>query len=65
MGLLRVKSCVVAKSTPVELPAQVSSSSSDHPGSKLRGEFQNSPSVASKRDANITKQISRKSWCWQ
>ncbi|GBL85800.1 hypothetical protein AVEN_63142-1 [Araneus ventricosus] len=36
------------------VPAQVSSSSSDR-GSKLRGQSQNSPRVASKRDVNITK----------
>ncbi|GBM71203.1 hypothetical protein AVEN_119927-1 [Araneus ventricosus] len=36
------------------VPAQVSYSSSDS-GSKLRGWFQNSPRVASKRDIDITK----------
>ncbi|GBL83992.1 hypothetical protein AVEN_23495-1 [Araneus ventricosus] len=61
-GLLHVKSYVVVKRPPVGVawnfgegvPAQVSSSSSDR-GSKLRGPFQYSPRVASKRDVNITK----------
>ncbi|GBM71092.1 hypothetical protein AVEN_146306-2-1, partial [Araneus ventricosus] len=63
-GLLHVKSYVVAKRLPVgvarkfgeEVPAQVSSSSSDR-RSELRGPSQNSPLVASKRDVNITKLI--------
>ncbi|GBN32152.1 hypothetical protein AVEN_136391-1, partial [Araneus ventricosus] len=37
-----------------EVPAQVSSSSSDR-GSKIRGPSQNSPRVASKRNVTITK----------
>ncbi|GBM09798.1 hypothetical protein AVEN_234637-1 [Araneus ventricosus] len=61
-GLLHAKSYIVAKRPPVGVawkfgegvPAQVSSSSSDH-GSKLRGPSQNSPRVASKWDVNITK----------
>ncbi|GBM06656.1 hypothetical protein AVEN_190875-1 [Araneus ventricosus] len=61
-GVLHVKSYVVAKRYPVGVewkfgegvPAQVSSSSSDH-GSKLRGPSQNSPRFASKLDANVTK----------
>ncbi|GBL81762.1 hypothetical protein AVEN_93526-1 [Araneus ventricosus] len=36
------------------VPAQVSSSSSDH-GSKLRGPFQNALHFVSKRDVNISK----------
>ncbi|GBM67268.1 hypothetical protein AVEN_190090-1 [Araneus ventricosus] len=59
-GLLHAKSYVVAKHPPVgvarhfeeEVPAQMSSSSSDR-GSKLRGPFLNSPRVASKRDVNL------------
>ncbi|GBO38926.1 hypothetical protein AVEN_240257-1 [Araneus ventricosus] len=43
-----------------EVPAQVSSSSSDR-GSKLRGLSQNSSRVASKRDVNITKLIHKSS----
>ncbi|GBN26488.1 hypothetical protein AVEN_61561-1 [Araneus ventricosus] len=39
------------------VPAQVSSSSSDH-SSKLQGASQNNPFVASKQDVNITKLIS-------
>ncbi|GBL77177.1 hypothetical protein AVEN_12800-1 [Araneus ventricosus] len=65
-GLLHVKSYVLAKRPPVGVvrkfgegvPAQVSSSSSDL-GSKLRGQSLNSPSVASKRDINITKQTDK------
>ncbi|GBL97477.1 hypothetical protein AVEN_162939-1 [Araneus ventricosus] len=60
-GLLHAKSYVVAKRPPVGVarklgegvPAQVSSSSSDH-GSKLRVPSLNSPRVASKRDVNAT-----------
>ncbi|GBN73005.1 hypothetical protein AVEN_21295-1 [Araneus ventricosus] len=60
-GLLHPKSLAVTKRPPVGVarkfgegvPAQVSSSSSDH-GSKLRGPFLNSPRVASKRDVNLT-----------
>ncbi|GBM62631.1 hypothetical protein AVEN_187037-1 [Araneus ventricosus] len=37
-----------------EVPAQVSSTSSDK-GSKLRGPSQNSPRVSSERDVNMTK----------
>ncbi|GBN57659.1 hypothetical protein AVEN_23963-1 [Araneus ventricosus] len=61
MDLLHAKSYVVAKRPPIgvarkfgeRVPAQVSSSSSDH-GTKLRGPSQNSPRVATKRDVNIT-----------
>ncbi|GBN03506.1 hypothetical protein AVEN_116548-1 [Araneus ventricosus] len=61
-GPLYAKSYVVAKRPPVgvawkfgeKVPAQVSSSSSDH-GSKLRGPSQNSPRVDSEWDVNITK----------
>ncbi|GBM55721.1 hypothetical protein AVEN_196616-1 [Araneus ventricosus] len=61
-GLLHVKSYVEAKRPPVGVawkfgegvPVQVSSSSSDR-GSKLRGPFQNSPRVDSKRYVNIIK----------
>ncbi|GBM37215.1 hypothetical protein AVEN_14981-1 [Araneus ventricosus] len=64
MGLLHAKSYAVAKRPPVGVawklgevvPAQVSSSLSDR-GSKLRGPSRNSPRVASKRDANITKPL--------
>ncbi|GBM77695.1 hypothetical protein AVEN_184516-1 [Araneus ventricosus] len=61
LGLLYVKSYVVAKHPPIgvawkfgEGVAQVSSSSSDS-GSKLRVPSQNSPRAASKRDVNTTK----------
>ncbi|GBM59918.1 hypothetical protein AVEN_270021-1 [Araneus ventricosus] len=55
--MLHAKSYVATKRLPVGVawkgvPAQVPSS--DY-GSKLRGPSQNSPRVASKRDANITK----------
>ncbi|GBN99027.1 hypothetical protein AVEN_268339-1 [Araneus ventricosus] len=62
MGLLPAKSYIATKLPPVGVawkfgegvPSQVSSSSSDCV-SKLRGPSQNSPRVASKRDANILK----------
>ncbi|GBN24777.1 hypothetical protein AVEN_11509-1 [Araneus ventricosus] len=59
-GPLHVISYVVAKRPSIcmevwrGVPAQVSSSHSDH-RSKFRGPSQNSPRVASKRDVNITK----------
>ncbi|GBM98997.1 hypothetical protein AVEN_133369-1 [Araneus ventricosus] len=62
MSLLRVKSYVGTKHSPAGVvlkfgegvPAQVSSSSSDS-DSKLQGPSQNSPRIASKRVADITK----------
>ncbi|GBO39866.1 hypothetical protein AVEN_168716-1 [Araneus ventricosus] len=61
-GMLHAKSYVVAKCPHVavawkfgeDVPAQVSSSSSDC-GSKLQRRPQKDPRVASKRDINITK----------
>ncbi|GBO32806.1 hypothetical protein AVEN_213850-1 [Araneus ventricosus] len=69
MGLVLVKSYVVAKRPPVgvawkfeeEVPAQMSSSLSDR-GSKLRGSSQYSPHIASKRDINISE---TKLFVWQ
>ncbi|GBM96667.1 hypothetical protein AVEN_29485-1 [Araneus ventricosus] len=62
VGLLHVKSYVLAELPSAgvvrkfgeEVPAQVSSSSSDR-GRKLRGPSQNRPCVASKRGVNVTK----------
>ncbi|GBM75169.1 hypothetical protein AVEN_99567-1 [Araneus ventricosus] len=67
LGLLHAKSYVGVKRPPagvvqkfggVGSPVEVSFSLSDR-GSKLRGQSQNIPRVASKRDLNITKRNQR------
>ncbi|GBN41229.1 hypothetical protein AVEN_53994-1 [Araneus ventricosus] len=70
LGLMHFKSYIGVKRPPTSVvrrfgegvPDQVSSSSSDR-DSKLRGPFQNSTRVSSKRDVNITKNKASLNFC--